>query len=74
MRAGTITPPMAATAGRAAARGSRSSPVTSSRLISRPMTKKKMAIRASLIQASIGSSKTCRPPRFMTMWVSRISW
>ena len=44
------TPPTAASAGSAAARRSRSSPTTSSRLISRPTTKKKIAISPSLTQ------------------------
>ena len=48
--AGSATPPSAASAGRAAVRRSFSSPVTSSRLISRPTTKKKIAIRPSLTQ------------------------
>jgi len=48
--AGSSTPPRAASTGRRATRGSRSSPVTSSRLISRPTTKKKRAIRPSLTQ------------------------
>ena len=48
--AGTIMPPRAAMPGSTAADRSRSSPATSSRLISRPTTKKKMAIRPSLTQ------------------------
>src|ERR671919_160119 len=50
MSAGATIPPRAAHAGSAAFRGSRSSPSTSSRLISRPTTKKKIAISPSLIQ------------------------
>src|SRR6476659_1224607 len=45
-------PPIAAAIGTIAARGSRRSPSTISRLISRPTTKKKIAIRPSLIHAS----------------------
>ncbi len=41
--AGTITPPIAATTGKTAVRGSRRSPATNSRLSSRPTMKKKMA-------------------------------
>jgi hypothetical protein len=48
--AGSTTPPIAAIAGSAAALRSRSSPVTSSRLISRPTTKKNSAMRPSLTQ------------------------
>ena len=48
--AGTSIPPMAATSGRAARCGSRSSPSTSSRFTSSPTTKKNSAIRPSLIQ------------------------
>ncbi len=48
--AGTTMPPSAAITGRAAWRGSASSPTSSSRLSSRPTTKKKNAIRPSLIQ------------------------
>ena len=48
--AGTIMPPNAAIAGSAAFFGSRNSPTTSSRLISSPTTKKKIAIKPSLIQ------------------------
>lgn len=46
--AGTIIPPSAAIAGSATARRSRSSPTTSSRLISIPTTKKNTAINKSL--------------------------
>jgi hypothetical protein len=48
--AGATMPPSAATAGSSAARGSRSSPMTSSRLISNPIRKKKIAMRPSLTQ------------------------
>ncbi len=44
-------PPAAAMAGSAAARHSFNSPLTSSRLISSPTTKKKRAINPSLIQS-----------------------
>ena len=55
--AGTIMPPAAAIAGRAARRGSRSSPSTSSRLISSPTTKKKSVIKPLLIHScSVRSS------------------
>ncbi len=50
--AGTTIPPTAATAGRAARLRSRSSPVTSSRLISSPTTKKKMVMSASFTQCT----------------------
>jgi hypothetical protein len=43
-------PPAAATTGNAAWRRSRSSPATTSRLISRPTAKKKIVISPSLIQ------------------------
>ena len=46
--AGATTPPAAAATGRAIERGSRSSPTTTSRLISIPTTKKKTAISRSL--------------------------
>ena len=49
--AGTTIPPTAAMAGRAALRGSRSSPSTSSRLISRPTTKKNRVISPSFTQS-----------------------
>ena len=52
MSAGTMAPPTAATMGSSAFRGSRSSPMRSSRLISRPTTRKKMAIRPSFTQWS----------------------
>jgi hypothetical protein len=48
--AGRIAPPSAAKTGSAAALRSRNSPVTNSRLISSPTTKKKMAMRPSLTQ------------------------
>ena len=47
--AGTSAPPNAATTGRVARRTESSSPTSTSRLISRPMTRKNTAIRASLI-------------------------
>ncbi len=46
--AGTTMPPTAATRGRIAARRSANSPVTSSRLTSRPMTRKNRAMSPSL--------------------------
>jgi hypothetical protein len=52
MAAGTTMPPTAAAIGRTAWRGSPSSPWTISRFTSRPMTKKKIAIRPSLIQCA----------------------
>ena len=54
-------PPTAAMAGMAARRGSRSSPSTSSRLISRPTTKKKMAISPSLTHSCRSSSNVWCP-------------
>jgi hypothetical protein len=45
--AGTTIPPTAASTGRAAARGSRSSPIVNSRLISRPTTRKNRVISPS---------------------------
>jgi hypothetical protein len=51
-RAGTAIPPAAAAMGRIVADGDFSSPKRNSRLISRPMTKKKIAMRPSLIQCS----------------------
>ena len=50
MAAGTSMPPTAASAGTPALRRPRSSPVVSSRLISRPTTKKNSAMSPSLIQ------------------------
>ena len=55
--AGTTMPPSAATTGSSALRGSASSPVTSSRLISRPTTKKNSVMRPSLIACSNGRSQ-----------------
>ena len=52
MRAGTTMPPRAAATGSTAARGRRSSPVTISRLISRPTTKKKTAMRTSFTKST----------------------
>jgi hypothetical protein len=48
--AGTTMPPMAAATGSVALRNDESSPTTSSRLTSRPTTKKKITISPSLIQ------------------------
>ena len=47
--AGTIIPPIAAAIGRAAWRGEASSPTRASRFTSRPTSRKKTAIRPSLI-------------------------
>ena len=47
-------PPRAAAIARAALRGSASSPVSTSRLISSPTTKKKIAISPSLTHSSSG--------------------
>ena len=55
-RPGTSIPPIAATIGSAAVRGSRRSPATSSYLISSPTTKKKITISASLTQCWRDSS------------------
>jgi hypothetical protein len=57
-------PPMAAAIGSIAFRGSASSPTSSSRLISRPTAKKKIAMRPSLIQWR-KSSCTNRSPNEM---------
>ncbi len=51
MTAGTAMPPIAAAMGVTALRGLLSSPETISLLISTPTTKKKMAMRPSLIQS-----------------------
>ena len=59
--AGASMPPSAPSTGRAALRGSRSSPCTISRLISRPTTKKKIVINPSLIQNSSGSCRANWP-------------
>ena len=59
--AGTIIPPSAAIAGSATARRSRSSPTTSSRLISIPTTKKNTAINKSLTTWPRSSSNTYDP-------------
>ena len=60
-------PPTAATIGSAAVLGSRRSPLTSSYLISRPTTKKKITISASLTQCWSDSSR-CSGPTSMTRW------
>ena len=54
-------PPRAVTTGRAALRGLRSSPATSSRLISSPTTKKNSAISPSLTQWRRSMAKLQRP-------------
>ena len=60
--AGRIAPPMAAAIGSVARRTDASSPTRTSRLISRPTTRKKTAMRPSLIQWS-RVSETERSPR-----------
>ena len=50
MRAGATRPPSAAATGRSALRKVESCPTESSRLISSPTTKKKIAIKPSLTQ------------------------
>jgi len=60
-RAGTIIPPRAAATGRMARLTEESSPARSSRFISRPTTKKKIAIRPSLIQRSSGLVSAASP-------------
>ena len=50
MASGSSMPPMAPTTGAAITRGSESSPIVISRLISRPMTKKKRTIATSFTQ------------------------
>ncbi len=59
---------MAAMIGSAAVFGSRRSPLTSSYLISRPTTKKKITINASLTQCCSDSSR-CSGPTSSTRWV-----
>jgi hypothetical protein len=54
-------PPSAASTGRAALRALRSSPTTSSRLISSPTTKKNSAISPSLIQCRRSNASVHRP-------------
>ncbi len=54
-------PPSAAPAGSANLRGSASSPTSASRLISKPTTKKKTAIKPSLIQRLIGFDNDAPP-------------
>jgi hypothetical protein len=66
--AGTSIPPTAAMAGSAALRGSRSSPSTSSRLISRPATKKNRVISPSFTQ-SRRSRSSSRPANETARWV-----
>ena len=56
---GTIIPPIAALIGKMVAESDFSSPNRNSRLISSPMTKKKTAMSASLIQYSMDKSR-CR--------------
>ena len=62
MAAGTSMPPTAAMTGSATARGSRSSPWTSSRLISTPTSRKNTVIRASLTQACSDRWSRCSSP------------
>ncbi len=59
--AGAIIPPNAAMTGSAACFGSRSSPCVTSRLISRPATKKNSTIARSLIQSRSVSVNSCVP-------------
>jgi len=59
--AGTAMPAAAATTGRAAPRQVRSSPTTSSRLISRPTTRKNRVMRPSLTQWRRSVSRVRRP-------------
>ena len=61
-------PPTAATAGSVARLRSRSSPVTSSRLISRPTTKKKMVMSASLTQWTSDSVMARSPQPMVSSW------
>ena len=60
--AGTTMPPIAASTGRIAARSWRSSPVTSSRLISNPTTRKNNAISPSFTQNFRSSSRSMNEP------------
>ena len=60
--AGTTMPPIAASTGRIAARSWRSSPVTSSRLISSPTTRKNNAISPSFTQNFRSSSRSMNEP------------
>ncbi len=55
-------PPSAAATARAAFRGCASSPASTSRLISRPTTKKKMAMSPSFTHKISGFSITSGPP------------
>ena len=66
MSAGRTIPPTAAIAGSAATRRSRKSPVTSSRLISRPTTRKNRAISASLTKCCRSSWIPMDPIRIST--------
>jgi hypothetical protein len=72
--AGITIPPRAAMAGRAAARKEFNAPVTSSRLISRPTTKKNRAINASLTNSARSSSWRCHDPTDNSMWECQRSW
>ena len=69
MRAGTAAPPNAAATGSSALRGSASSPATISRLISRPTSRKKQAMRRSLIKCPT-LRWASRPPREKPMLAS----
>ena len=71
--AGTIMPPSAAIAGSATARRSRSSPVTSSRLISMPTTKKNTAINKSLTTWARSWSNTYDPSSNRTVVCHNVS-
>ena len=66
-RTGTIIPPAAAATGAHTLRPPRSSPATTSRLISIPTTKKKITIRPSLTQCLMPVSRW-KKPRSMAMW------
>ena len=71
MAAGTTMPPIAATMGTIAVRGSRSSPSTTSRLISSPTTKKKTAMSASATHAwsvSVWSGPGSDSPVLQKSW------
>jgi hypothetical protein len=71
--AGTSMPPTAARAGAAVRRGRRSSPVASSRLISRPTTKKNSVISPSLTQWR-RSSVMASPPIPTVTFQVHMAW
>ena len=72
MRAGTATPPTAASMGSAAWRGLRSWPIVISYLSSMPTSMKKMAMRKSLMNASSDMVNVSTPTPSVT-GASRIS-